>query len=164
MLEETKPEENIDTEDSKEDVTRDSNSNDAADKISADDRKMQYTKGWKMCKSNKANKKGKPGWQCHICLKVLYSPSGFGSHMTTAHEGRHSYHCPYCGKGHTATTNVKAHLRSKHGLDGFSCMDCGEQMASLRKLEEHLDSCRSDAAVTVTHMETEETFKVYTDN
>ena len=58
------------------------------------------------------------------------------------HLGIYLYHCPYCNKGLSGTTNVKEHLKAQHtGLLGFHCIKCGQDCKTFKALKMHLESC-----------------------
>ena len=67
-------------------------------------------------------------------------------HNMEVHEAQHSgiykYHCPYCGKGTSATTNLKLHMKTYHtGILGFVCMLCQKDCGTVHELTRHLAEC-----------------------
>ena len=73
---------------------------------------------------------------CGAVLKTKWSHS---QHMKR-HLGIYLYHCPYCNKGLSGTTNVKEHLKAQHtGLLGFHCVKCQQEFKSVHELRDHLE-------------------------
>ena len=82
-------------------------------------------------------------YMCTLCSKSFSSDRGLKYHFDGVHLGRHPYHCPYCNRGYTGLKDVRTHIcsRHSHGLSGFVCLACREDLGTLPKLRHHLQGC-----------------------
>lgn len=93
-----------------------------------------------------------------ICFQILMSPMDMPYQCTQCsakfryknnllkHERKHvgifQYYCPYCGKGMSATNNLKVHLKSHHtGISAYLCVYCQKDCGTVHQLKQHLSEC-----------------------
>ena len=89
-------------------------------------------------------------YHCKECGHTTKSSVGMYYHQNQ-HKGIYPYYCPYCKKGHSATANLKSHLKTQHGVGGqvLHCLHC--RVAITEKLVDyvkHVNGC-AQAASTV---------------
>ncbi len=54
------------------------------------------------------------------------------------HQGIYRYHCPYCGKGFSATWSLRGHMATHTGVREFKCDLCGKEFFYKQHLNSHL--------------------------
>ena len=96
---------------------------------------------------------GTPGEQteskrwCSECNKHFSTETVLKRHVATVHKGQYPYHCRYCGRGFTATNDLKGHLVQHTGIKAFACHVCGKQFSYNNTMKAHVKQFHPDAAM-----------------
>jgi len=54
------------------------------------------------------------------------------------HKGLYAYYCKFCGRGFSATNNLKGHLAKHTGIKAFMCHICKKRFSYGNILKEHI--------------------------
>ena len=78
---------------------------------------------------------------CTECPATFRSYKSREVHINQ-HRGLYKYYCPYCSKGHSASINLKLHIKRDHtGIPGFICSWCRQDLGTCARLKSHLEEC-----------------------
>ena len=77
--------------------------------------------------------------------KTLTTELGLKYHVAM-YEGQYPYHCQFCGRGFSSTTNLKGHLVQHTGIKYFVCHICKEEFTFGSMLTRHIQKYHATSA------------------